>query len=453
MKFLQFSWNGGPPPKPQGDAPQIITSQAVIPDLPSEVWRKVIGFTVRLAGANSIELDDPFSTPYMNEEYPEVDPGLFEDRTTMSLVCSSWHAVVTEVSVEYLVIYSGKQLKGLVKKFESNKDNARKRLGEWTLQIDFKILGKYSVAHIVQLLQCTPNLLIYVNKNGPPTPERPTPIEVIKGLVSHSSHSLRRVEWSGVGEAPRYQDLVKLCTSLPNLTTLRLVAIFSFPYHWEGVPPPLVMPKLKTLSLTIIPKSTNHRPEYALTWDPFLQYISILPTQLPALERFECDIFPLFTMHFFNMHGSKLRLFRTTAWSAENVLPEALSLCPNLHSLVICQGSKTMALPIFHPTVAKICIIPTVEVHVAVPQKVFDYAVMAPLDDLLKSFERMVAPHLVELRVQNMGAYVTIAEHSTWLRFWWIRWNIQGVEFRDKTGASYQLVLDPNEALINSVRG
>ncbi|KDR80264.1 hypothetical protein GALMADRAFT_242598 [Galerina marginata CBS 339.88] len=448
MRLMQFSWNGGL--RPQEDS---LASQAVLPALPSEIWRKVFGFTVRLAGSNSIELDDPFSSPYVNEEYPEVDPGLFQDRKSLLMVCSGWRTVVTEISAEYLVIYSGKQLKGLVKKFESNKNPTGKRLGEWTLRIDFKILGQYSATHVVRLLRCTPNLLIYLNKNGPPTPERPCPIEVIKGLITHSSHSLRRVEWSGAGEAPRYQDLVELCNGLPNLTTLRLAAIFSFPYRQDGVPPSLIMPKLKTLSLAIIPESTDHRPEYALTWDPFLQYVSILPTQLPSLERFECDIFPLFTMHFFNMHGPKLSLFRTTAWSAENVLPEALSLCPNLQSLVISQGSEMVTLPIFHPTITKICIIPTIEVSVTVPQRVFDYAVMGPLDTLLKSFERMAAPHLVELRVRNMGAYVTITEYSTWLRFWWIRWNIRGVEFRDKTGGSYQFVHDPTEALLNSVRG
>lgn len=209
------------------------------------------------------------------------------------------------------------------------------------------------------------------------------------------------------------------------------------------LPPLLILPKLKTLSLGVIPETDQHRPQYAITWDPLLQFLCLSPsTQIPSLERFECDIFPQLTMRFFQMHGHKLRLFRTTAWSAENVLPEALSLCPNLHSLVIAQGTETMTLPQFHPSISKICILPTVDVTVGVPQRVFDYAVMAPLDALLKSLERMVAPHLVELRIRNMGAYVNIIEYSTWLRFWWIRWNIRGVQFRDKSGESYQNVHD-----------
>ena len=64
--------------------PETITStDKSEPRLPGELWRKIIGFTIRLAGANAIELEDPFSTPYINEEYPEVDPGLFADRKTI----------------------------------------------------------------------------------------------------------------------------------------------------------------------------------------------------------------------------------------------------------------------------------------------------------------------------------------------------------------------------------
>ncbi|KAF8905263.1 hypothetical protein CPB84DRAFT_1772076 [Gymnopilus junonius] len=437
------------------------------PRLPGELLRKVIGFTVRLAGANAIELEDPFSLPYINEEYPEVDPGLFTDRKNLSLVNSSWRAIVQEISAEYLVIYSGDQLKALVKKFEAAKQVAsrqakrahstshrQKWIGERTLRIDFKILGFYSIEHIVRLLQCVPNLQTYVNKNGPPgPPEEFTPVEVINALMIHNSHSLRRVEWSGAGEAPRYQEIVKLCNRLPHLTTLRLVAVHSYPINKAMPPPLLVLPKLKTLSLGLIPETDKNRPQYAITWDVFLHFLCLSPlVQIPSLERFDCDIFPHRTMRFFQLHGHKLRTLRTTPWSTENVHSETLSLCPNLHTLVITQGIEGMSFPQFHPSLAKICIFPYVDVTVGVPQKVFDSAVMGPLDGLLKSLETMVAPHLVELRIQNIGAYVNLFEYSTWLRFWWIRWNIRGVHFCDKSGKSYKDIHDPNEWLLNSVR-
>jgi hypothetical protein len=63
-------------------------------------------------------LDDPFKTPHLHEEHPEIDFGLFYDRRGLSLV-SSWHDVVTEISAEHIVIYFGKQLESLVKKFEA----------------------------------------------------------------------------------------------------------------------------------------------------------------------------------------------------------------------------------------------------------------------------------------------------------------------------------------------
>jgi hypothetical protein len=134
----------------------ILSNQRTLPNLPSEIWRRIIAFTVRLAGSASIELDDPFSPPYQNEEYPEVEPGIFEDRKALRLVCSSWRSVVAEISAEYLIIYSAKELKALVKLFESqdrHKTNG-KHLGEWTARIDFRILGPYSVSHVIRPALC-----------------------------------------------------------------------------------------------------------------------------------------------------------------------------------------------------------------------------------------------------------------------------------------------------------
>jgi len=327
--------------------------QPFIPSLPNELWGKIIGFTVRLSGASSLEVDDAFSPPYLNEEYPEVEDGLFQDRLSLTSVCSRWQAAVEEISAEYLVIYSGnsgKELKGIIDKFEAQKALPGKHLGERTLRIDFKLLGGYKTSHVLRLLHCTPNLLTYNNRNGPAnSPEHCTPPEVMKGLGAICSRSLRRLEWSGAGEGPRYQDLVHLCNTLPYLITLRLITIYSFPFQTEGVPPLFTLSNLKTLSLGVIPEPTYPRPEYPVTWDPLVQYLCLHPSQLPCLRHFECDIFPFLSMNFFEIRGKKLRLFRTTAWSAEGFLPEALTLCPNLESLVIVQGNNTVLLrPIVH---------------------------------------------------------------------------------------------------------
>ena len=444
MKFSLTTWQKPSNCGERSLATPSISDQRPLPHLPNEIWRRIITFTIRLAGSTSIELDDPFSPPYQHEEHPEVDPGLFEDRKALRLVCSSWCSVVTEISAEYLIVYSAKELKGLVKLFEAQnrRKTIGKRLGERTSRIDFRILGPYSVPLIIRLLRCTPNLLIYDIRNGPPqTSEKCTPVEVLKGLVANCKQ-LQRLGWSGGGETPRYQDLVEVCNGLPNLVTLRLVSIFSFPVRSEGVPPLLIFPKLKTLSLAVIPDPPQPRPEYAMTWDPFMNYLSVQRRQLPALERLECDIFPQLTMSFFHMHGHKIRSFRTTAWSADGILAEALPLCSNLESFIISQGSEPIDFPTFHPTLQKICIIPSVEVDVDVPQRVFEHAVMSPLDTVLKSVEQMVAPRLVELRIRNIGAFGSILDYSAWLRFWWRRWNIRGVHFLDKSGVSYHEVYD-----------
>jgi len=195
------------------NSPQNAPSQDQLPILPNELWRKIIGFTVRVSGASSLELDDAFSPPYLNEVYPEVEDGLFQDRQSLASVCSTWRAAVAEISAEYLIIRSGKELKGLTKKFEAQLQKALpgKPLGEWTLWIDFKILGPYKTSHVLRLLQCTPKLLTYNNRNGlANSPERRTPPEVMKGLVAFCSRTLRRLEWSGDREAPHYLDLIDL---------------------------------------------------------------------------------------------------------------------------------------------------------------------------------------------------------------------------------------------------
>lgn len=428
--------------------------------LPTEIWRRILAYTIRLSGSCACDLEDPFAAPYMNEEYPEVDPGIFEDRKSLSLVCSAWRAMVIEIVAEYIVIYSGKELTAILKQFEASKTSGGKGLGDWTRRIDLKILGSYSVQHVVRLLRCTPNLVIYVNKNGLITsPEKRAPPEILHALVKHCGPSLRRIEWSGPGEAPTYTDLLDISQGVSNLETLRLLCIYSYPTRKDGRLPLLIFPKLKTLSLGLIPEPSNthvdnptQHQHYPITWDPLFAYLTLNPTQLPSLERLETDIFPIATISFFSMHGEKLRLFRTTTWSAESVLPDALALCPKLQSLVLSHSSDPLAFPPFHPSITRICILPSVEEHVRVPQRVFTFAVLAPLDALLMSVENMVAPGLVELRIRNVGAFVDLVDHSGWLRAWWRRWNLRGVHFRDKTGKSFENIADEDELLLDLVR-
>ncbi len=214
-----------------------------------------------------------------------------------------------------------------------------------------------------------------------------------------------------------------LCNALPHLTTLRLVAIYSFPLQAsDGIPDVMILPNLKTLSLGTIPRPLDYRPEFAVTWDPLLHYISFHSHQLPALTRFECEIFPLNTFAFFYTHGDKLRFFRTAAASAEHALPQALALCPDLHTLVLAQGTECIDFPRLPPRAAANLHRTTIDVTIGVPLRVFKHAIVEPHSDaLLKTLEKMFAPQLCELRVRNIGAYSGIYTESIWLNFWWRR--------------------------------
>lgn len=134
------------------------------PMLPPEVWWKVIAFIIRLPGTESVDLEDPFSPPYTTEESPEFNPGLSDDQSTLRLVCKQWSTFATRICVEYLFIRSTKQLRTIVEKFESIPEN---NLGEWTKRIDFRMSSQFhNVDLICRLFRCTPNLMIYVNRNG-----------------------------------------------------------------------------------------------------------------------------------------------------------------------------------------------------------------------------------------------------------------------------------------------
>jgi hypothetical protein len=58
-----------------------------------------------------------------------------------------------------------------------------------------------------------------------------------------------------------------------------------------------------------------------------------------------------------------------------------------------------------------------VEADVDVPQRVFESAVMSPLDSVLKSVEQMGAPRLFELRIWDIGAFGNISDYSICLVF------------------------------------
>ncbi|KAF9010035.1 hypothetical protein BDQ17DRAFT_1322739 [Cyathus striatus] len=446
-----------------GDIIQEIHPNPNIPQLPTEVWRRVISYVVRLTGSASTELDDPFGPPHVDEEYPDADPGIFDDRRSLLSVCLSWREMVIELTAEYITIFSQRELLHIISVFEASAKRKKKKggkaLGDWTTRVDFKILGSYCATDVGRLLQLIPNLLIFVNKNGSSHyVERKTPHEVIEAIVKHCGHSLRRIEWNGPGEPPTYHDLLYLTRGCPELTTLRLTCIYSYPAPEELVfplpLPTLSLPKLKTLSLGMIPEPSElNPPDFSVVWDPLLSFLSVGGScSLPQLERFEIEIFPVPLHPFFVVHGPKIRMFRVTTWSIGQLLPETLEFCPNIESLVFSHGTDEFKLPLSLPKLRRICIVPAVEYAVHVPLKVFNYAVLLPLDRLLMTVEEMNAPCLEEIWIRDNGAFVDVLEHPNWLQGWWRRWNIRGVQFMNKIGKSFEHVGDECDALLDRVR-
>ncbi|KAF4618628.1 hypothetical protein D9613_010109 [Agrocybe pediades] len=415
-KFFKRPCDGGKPvEEPTG------------PQLPPEIWYRIIGYAIRLTGARNVDLDDPFLPETMQEERPEIEEDLFKDRKALSQVCSSWHAEVQRISAEYFVIYTQKQLKAAVKLLEKSKRQATNKdetaLGERTLRVDFRITGKYKVPYVVRLLQCTPNLAIYYNKIGQAhSLGDSTPIEVLKALAEYCRSSLRRVEWAGSGgEFPQCKDLLELCRSLPELVTLRLTALHSWPstpYGWDSQR--FVLPKLKTLSLGSIPPFPNHPSDYPLTWDPLLRLLTNANCQLPSLRRFECDIFPLRTPSFFDRYGPQLQHFRVPSESVNKSLPDVLNLCPNLQTLVIVQGCDVKwEMPPAHQNIRRICFLPVVDSYTSAPERIYAIAVIKPLHDALKVIEAAKLPRLAEVRVHNIGAFNDLTNHDGLIADWY----------------------------------
>ncbi|KAJ7666105.1 hypothetical protein DFH06DRAFT_267095 [Mycena polygramma] len=376
-----------------------------------------------------------------------------QDRTTIPLVCRSWRSMTSQVIPEYLIIRSIPQLRSIVRKFEGFQDAGSLPLGYAVQRIDFQIPEPLTASPdlIPRLLRRTPNLIIYVNQNGSDCrPETQTPSSVLDALAKHCGPSLRRIEWSHVGEAPAWCDLANLCQHTPNLRTLRLTWIFSYA---EPVRSILQLPLLETISLGLIPDPIDNILELPLSWDPLLNYFASNPDMLPSLRRFEIEIFP-HDLHFFQVHGSKIRTFRTTNWSRPPLLPSALPLLPNLDSLVFTQSTEYVTLPPSHPTIRRICIAPFSEEQCVVPPRFFSTAVLRPLDSVLLSIDSTKLPRLEEVRLRNIGVLVNLIDEPAWLLQWARRWRFKGVKFCDMHGRSFGDIKDPDkDPLLDAVRG
>ncbi|PPQ72373.1 hypothetical protein CVT24_002073 [Panaeolus cyanescens] len=480
-------------PKPQAPHP-----------LPDELWRSIIGFGVRCRHARSIDLPDPLAqTSYVSsdDDHWYDDFRIFSDRKSFRLVSRYWRDIVDEISSEYQVIESNDDLITLIKLLEGpnakglKKKKMSKRIittlppkciGSSIKRLDLSIQHSYDPQYVVRVLHHTPNLLIFLNKNGPPTAvrNRRTPTEILDALPTLCPNLLR-LDWASPGEPPRLEDVVQVCNALPFLKTLRLTGIRSYPVPTPNHHLRFIMPNLRTLSLNYFPQPVGEDfvETYALTWAPFFATITGSVEQLPLLSRFECDplSIPLNSispspipgnpvLDFFKIHGHKLKHLKVAAWEPAHqlrpnraLLPELLPYCPNLRKLVLTERnppSESLTLPWNAPGcllqcryLEQICIMPFHSLVIDGPRHLMEAAIIKPLDELMREIEESVTPprpvgstyygpllpssRVREIRIHNAGPLEYVMEYPSWLRFWWRRWNIIGSLFSDRSGISF----------------
>lgn len=407
--------------------------------LPPELWLKVLRYTLRLTGAQAVNLKDPFLSDYLQEDYPNIHPGYFEDRRSCRRVCQIFNTLVTEIMMEYIVVHTQAELEWTVATLEADcLKTQHKRLGEWTTRIDFCINGSYDPEWMLRLLTLTPNLLIYTTNTGRAEhPEHSMNATILRALVDFHSKTLKRLDWAGLNDAPTYADLHTIAKNFTSLTTLHLRCLYTLPAT-NISQPMLVFPSLKSLSLGLIPL---HLPpgltedQFPIRWDIFLMYLIARPLQLPKLERFDIDICPI--PDFFTVHGHKIRTFRTTSWSTQDCLDPAFELLPNLQTfLYVYHTAPECYIPLYHPALQRIGVTPLIENYVEVPQQTYQHCIVKPLDNLLANVEDMDAKKLTDVRICDRGAFTGVFERDDYL-FWHWRQRLRdrkNVQLQNKLG-------------------
>ncbi|KIM91458.1 hypothetical protein PILCRDRAFT_94326 [Piloderma croceum F 1598] len=391
--------------------------------------------------------------------YPETDNGQHEKiLLRLTTVCRAWKEELSDLLCEYVVVYGRRDLSTVVERFEASKEVSLASngnglgIGAWVKRIDFRMHRqdkdppcKEITAEIIRLLQCTPNLEVYVNSNGRNTraPCRTHPT-VIETLISCCGNSLKRLDWN-FSECPSWADLAHLLRGTPNLEALRIITVYgqSLPLADASL---ITLKSLKNLSLGM---PYNAPPYLPHSWDPLLSYLSISSDQLPCLERLDINPFP--TDAFFAVHGYKLRILRTNSADTLPYLPASLDLCPNLQSLVF-PPNLDICFSETHPSIERIGIFPLVEYPVTAPDRIYEAHVVAPLEECLIMLEQMILPKLKLVKLRNVGSLANVVDHPLLLQFWWRRWNIRGARFEDKMGKSFEKVVSDDDALLDLVR-
>ncbi|KAL4066990.1 hypothetical protein V8B97DRAFT_992758 [Scleroderma yunnanense] len=406
-----------------------------LPNIPVEMWRHIFLQIVRVPGLLLTDRIDPFATIREADLYSERD---IHTQSALLLVCKDWNTVVSELICEHIYLTSARQVDLIASRFERSKIHQGQRaLGSRTRRLDVQIFNPVTrdMVNLARILRCTPNLEIFTDSNSYMTmpigshyvsPPMRTPGEVIQALLSTCAPSLRRLEWTR-NECPSWDDLMALLRELRSLCTLTLANI-SGSYPEKSQRQHLILPNLRTLILGDSP-SFSHASLGNVPLNALLTMLSDSPDQLPSLQRLEG--FSPFSPTFLGMHGHKLRMVRTVAYTP--LLPDIIAKCPNLETFITIFPHQFLD-PITHTSLRRIGIFPISEDVVGVPAPIFSAYIMKPLEDLMSQIDQSDLPNLAQVRLRNVGTLASVIQYPKFIQKWQDRWSSKGVRFDDNSG-------------------
>ncbi|KAF8634082.1 hypothetical protein AX15_001084 [Amanita polypyramis BW_CC] len=285
----------------------LASAREAFPELPPEVWQKIFHMAVQLPGAYSHTDVDGF-VAFTRDQYGVCAQTRFKavmsTKLSISLVCSTWNALITRHMFEYVLVESGPQTLRIADAFARhasviNNYNKRSRPAWWTVRLELALdpahtwTQEHSLA-LAYIIKGCPNLTCFSTAfcvgDPPPLDNSPilaalaespsvkrvelkTDIPSLKLIASSLSQSLEMVWVRPSRRACEDQD--PWACSLPNLHT------FVSHFQFGRVLDHLDLPSLDTVIVndtcdrsSIINKSGSH-----------LQYLSVsdIAITLPLL--------------------------------------------------------------------------------------------------------------------------------------------------------------------------
>lgn len=478
-----------------------------IPLLPIEIWQEIIELACSLPMTLSVSCPDLFNTgsTYICPS-KEQEAKHWRVTRTLQLVCRSWRAMALRRAYRRVVLCCEEHMKLLVRTLEESKRNDPEGIGygRWVHEIETRRTAcspfstedetldevklrqdLYTFAvYTVRTFRCTPNLQVYINKNGWAKPlGLNTYRAVMIELGKHCGSSLLRLQWTA-SESPRWDDLKNLLCRTPNLRTLAILYVDFEQTNGDGgnlgVPPERTsLPHLEQLHLGPFPRPYGAQIPY---WDPLFEYllpprnigdlphttppgppnVPASPPPLASLRTLSITPLNLLSKHtpsdrFFHAYGKQLEDLATSDVTPEELrvqsgyetsnrtLSTILDACPTLHSLIFepLQYSSFRLRPLAHPRVERVALFPATESVVDAPERI-SRLLRDPLGMTFTELSGGAFPRLRVLRLRDRGELECLGMSNSreWFADWQRRFEKEGIRFENGEGLRFTLTLE-----------